>query len=80
MVEYEGSTRNNIIATGKENRLHSLFVDPVAPPEERYKAVSPAGQYYRDGKLDPEIDSKKAKELLIALDLGGVSPEERRKH
>ena len=79
MVEYEGSTQNNIIATGKDHCLHSLFVDPAAPAAERYKAIAPAGQYYRDGKLDPDMDSKKAKELLIAMDLGGVSPEERRK-
>ena len=78
LVEYEGSTDNNIVVDGSKNCLHSLFVDPVAPPEERYKAVTPAGQYYRDGKLDPDIDSKKAKELLIAMDVGGLSPEERR--
>ena len=79
LVEYEGSTQNNIITAGGTHHLHSLFVDPIAPPEERYKAIAPAGQYYRDGKLDPDLDSKKAKELLIALDLGGVAPEERRK-
>ena len=78
LVEYEGSTKNNILATGTSNCLHSLFVDPVAPPEERYKAVYPGGQYYRDGVLDPDMDRKKAKELLIAMDVGGVSPEERR--
>lgn len=78
LVEYEGSTDNNIVVDGSKNCLHSLFIDPVAPPEERYKAVTPAGQYYRDGKLDPDIDSKKAKELLIAMDVGGLSPEERR--
>ena len=79
LVEYEGSTRNNIIARGGAYHLQSIFVDPSAPPAERYKAIAPKGVYYRGGKLDPEMDSKKAKELLIALDLGDVSPEERKK-
>ena len=79
LVEYEGSTRNNIICAGDAHHLGAIFADPSAPPEERYKGISPGGRYYRDGKLDTEMTPKKFKELLVALDLGGVSPEERRK-
>ena len=76
-VEYEGSRRNNILCEGSTHYLGAIFRDPSAPPEERYKAIAPKGTYYRDGVLDPAMDAKKFKELLIAMDLGGVSPEER---
>ena len=79
LVEYERSTRNNIIAEGNAHHLGALFVDPSAPAQERYKAIAPKGRYYRDGKLDPDMDAKKFKELLVAMDLGGVSPEARKK-
>ena len=79
IFEYEGSTANNILCGGDAHHLGAIFRDPAGLPEERYKAISPKGRYYRDGKLDPEMNSKRFKELLIAMDLGGVSPEERRK-
>ncbi len=61
LVEYQGSKQNNIISPSGVHHLQSVFVDPVAPPEERYKAIAPKGRYYREGKLDPGMDSKKAK-------------------
>ena len=79
LVEYEGSNRNNIISEGGAHYLGAIFVDPSAPAEERYKAIAPGGRYYRDGRPDPDMDMKKYKELLIAMDVGGVTPEERRK-
>ena len=79
LVEYEGSKKNNILSMGQEHHLGAVFADPSAPPEERYKAIGASGRYYREGRLDPDIDSKKFKELLVAMELGGVAPEERRK-
>ena len=79
LVEYEGSSKNNIISADREHHLGAVFMDPAGPPEARYKAINPGGRYYRDGKLDTNMTSEQFKELLIALDLGGVSPEERRK-
>lgn len=79
LVEYEGSRRNNILCEEHTHHLGAVFVDPSAPEGQRYKAIAPRGRYYRDGKLDLEMDSRSYKELLVAMDLGGVSPEERRK-
>ena len=78
-VEYEGSNANNIVSSGRDHHIGAIFIDPTAPASERYKAIEPGATYYKDGKPDPEMDSKKFKELLIAMDLGGVSPEERLK-
>ena len=79
LIDYDGSTRNNIICHGKDHHLGFVFIDPSAPEEERYKAIAGEGRFYRDGKLDENMDGKKFKELMIAMDVGGVSPEDRRK-
>ena len=79
LVDYDGSTGNNIICGGRDHHLGFVFIDPSAPEEERYKAIAGEGRFYRDGKLDENMDGKKFKELLIAMDVGGVSPEDRRK-
>ena len=79
LVDYEGNSRNNIISAGRDHFLGSVFIDPNAPEAERYKAIGPVGRYYRDGVLDPDMDKQKFKELLVALDLGGVSAAEQRR-
>lgn len=68
LTEYQGSTANNILfrQIGKNahrSRVHGtcVFLDPAAPPEERYKAVS-QGQfqglgdrpYYIAGMTSPD--------------------------
>ena len=79
LVDYEGSTSNNIISSERDHHLGNVFVDPSAPADERYKAIGAQGRYFRDGVLDPNIDKKQFKELMVAMDLGGISPEDRRK-
>ena len=78
-TEYEGSTKNNIVCHGHDHHLGAVFIDPTAPETERYKAIAGGALYYKDGKPAPDMDGKEFRELLIAMDLGGVSPEERRK-
>ena len=41
-VEFEGSTKNNIIAGSGEH----YFEDPSAPPEERFKLIGMKGGLY----------------------------------
>ena len=77
-VEFEGSTKNNIISAD-EHFLQTVFIDPNAPPESRYKAIAPKGRYFRNGKYDPDMTQQEVKKLMRDLDLGGVSPEDRRK-
>lgn len=38
LIEYQGSKNNNIVLTGAMET--TVFMDPVAPPEQRFKAVS----------------------------------------
>lgn len=43
LVEYRGSTANNIIYDGRMGNLgfhgHGIFVDPTSPPEARYRMI-----------------------------------------
>ena len=65
-VEFEGSTKNNIIAGSGEH----YFEDPSAPPEERFKLIGMKGGLYdaernSDGNFVPyEGTSEKAKALI----------------
>ena len=38
LVEYQGSKNNNVVITGAVET--TVFLDPVAPPEQRFKALS----------------------------------------
>ncbi len=51
LIEFAGSTKNNIVRTGELCHDFSPFVDanPACPPEARYKAVAAAG--WRKGLL-----------------------------
>ena len=51
-VDYEGSTKNNIICRSQDHHIGAVFVDPTAPSTERYKGVGPSATYFKDGKLD----------------------------
>ena len=45
LIEYRGSTQNNMCATGKLAFAASVFEDPSACPEERYKTISMEGRW-----------------------------------
>ena len=48
-VEFEGSTKNNIVST----KYFRIFEDPSAPPEERFKAIGgKSGFYARERDAD----------------------------
>ena len=78
-VAWNGSTKNNIVSVDGEHHLGFVFRDTTAPADQRYKAIAPKGRYFRNGRHDPDLDSKQAKKLLADLDLGGVSREDRRR-
>ncbi len=63
LVEFRGSTANNLISSHEEFEIDSVFVDPTAGPEERYKAICPKTIFFRDGVLDPDMDWPKFREL-----------------
>ncbi len=68
MVEYEGSSENNLIFRYDDFELNSVFIDPNARPEERYKAISPRTIFFRDGVADPEIGWPEFRELAAQTD------------
>ena len=49
-VEYNGSTKNNILANGPQGHV---FEDPSAPPEERFKAIGAEGHWYDPDTWEP---------------------------
>ena len=65
-VDFRGSTANNLISSHEEFEIDSVFVDPTAGPEERYKAICPKTIFFRDGALDPEMDWPKFREPRAA--------------
>ena len=63
LVEYEGSKANNLVFRYEDFELNSVFIDPNADPEERYKAISPRTIFFRDGVIDPDIGWTEFREL-----------------
>ena len=76
LVEYDGSTANNLLHNAEYFGLYSVFRDPSAPPEERYKSTIPRGRYYVDGVPDPAISKEQFKEMRHAMQHEGFSPDE----
>ena len=63
LCAYQGSTANNLISSHEEFEIDVVFADPTAVPEERYKAICPKTIFFREGKIDPEMDWPKFREL-----------------
>lgn len=75
LVEYGGSSANNLLHTNEHFALHCVFVDPSAPPEERYKSVITGGRVYIDGELNTTITKPEVKEMRRAMQHEGFSPD-----
>ena len=73
LVEYGGSTANNLLHPRTHFAIRSLFIDPSAPEEERYKAVRVEGRYFIDGVLDPEMTFARYAEMRDAMQHEGFS-------
>ena len=50
LFEFQGSARNNICRGGPRGARGSTFIDPSAPPAERYKRIGHCPQWYHEGK------------------------------
>ena len=49
LVEYGGTRANNLLSRHSDFEINSVFIDPHAGPEERYKAIGPKTVFYRNG-------------------------------
>ena len=76
LVEYDGSTANNLLHPRTHFAIRSLFIDPTAAPEERYKAVRVAGRYFVDGKLDLDMSFDQFAEMRNAMQHEGFTADE----
>ena len=56
LVEYDGTRANNLLSRHSDFEINSVFIDPHAGPEERYKAIGPKTVFYRNGVVDAEMD------------------------
>jgi len=75
LVEYRGLKANNLLHPGEYFGLYSVFRDPAALPEERYKSVLPTGKYYVDGVPDPNLTKEQFREMRRAMQHEGFTSE-----
>jgi len=75
LVDYRGDIANNLLHTNEYFGLHSVFKDPSAPPEERYKSVITGGRYFVDGKPDPQMTKAQFREMRRAMQHEGFATE-----
>ena len=75
--EFRGSKANNILFEQERFRLDSVFSDPAAPPEQRYKAIAHSARYYRRGELVPSTPQNKEEihQIRRSMQQEGRSPE-----
>ena len=57
-VEFEGSAKNNILRSGIKGAT-GVFIDPHAPPQERFKAMGGDMAWYDPATLEP-LDGEEA--------------------
>ena len=69
-VEFEGSTKNNIVTT----RYGRIFEDPSAPPEERFKAIG-GGFYAREKDADGNYVEVQVDKEAVARMGGPENPD-----
>lgn len=53
--EYGGNRSNNLLHPASIFDFHSIFVDPSAPPPERYKGISTVSEITVDGVLRDDV-------------------------
>lgn len=71
--EFQGSKANNILCDRDHFTIHSVFVDPRSPADERYKAIGADVRYFRDGALitGSKQSAREVRELRKAMELEG---------
>jgi len=75
IVPFEGSRANNLLLATETFAMHSVFVDPSARAEERYKAIAPGAVFYHKGIPDLDMKKPEFKEIRRKLIEEGIAPE-----
>ncbi len=75
--EYRGSRKNNLLFSMKEFELQSVFVDPSAPAEERFKALARDAIVYHKGRVIPKVSKEEKWEIRRQMDEAGLTREQK---
>jgi hypothetical protein len=81
MYEFGGSKENNIICEAGITHpngwhIHTLFKDPTAPSEERYKSVGATAVRFLDDTLLPKMTRPEMQEFIRQMQLEGSTQDE----
>ena len=76
LQEYDGSSANNLLFRFGDFGLQSVFVDPVAPPEARYKAMARDSITYHEGVPVPAMTRERKWDIRRAMTEAGYTPEQ----
>jgi len=77
LQEYAGSTANNLLFNFSDFGLQSVFFDPSAPPEARYKAMARDAIVYHKGVVVSDMTRERKWEIRHAMDAAGYTPEQK---
>ena len=77
LQEYGGSRKNNLLFSMKEFELQSVFVDPSAPAEERFKALARDATVYHKGRIIPKVLREEKWEIRRQMDEAGLTREQK---
>jgi hypothetical protein len=76
LLEYDGSTANNLLFDFGDFNLQSVFVDPTAPPEARYKAMARDSIVYHEGVVVTDMTRDRKWEIRGAMEKAGYTREQ----
>ena len=73
LVEFAGSTANNLLFRHDQFPVQSVFVDPDAPPNEYYKAMAPGSLCFHKGVPQPNITRERISEIRASMFAAGYT-------
>ena len=76
LQEYDGCTANNLLFRVDDFELQSVFVDPSAPPAERYKALGRDAVFFHNGVEAPDMTNERKWELRRAMEAAGYTRDQ----
>ena len=77
LCAYDGSRANNLLFDFAEFQLQSVFVDPSASPEARYKAMARDSVTYYNGLAVPNMTRDQKWEIRREMKAAGLTLEQR---
>ena len=76
LQEFDGSSANNLIFNYRDFEMQSIFVDPSAPPEARFKAMARGAITYHKGQVVTDMTRDRKWEIRRAMEAAGYTREQ----